>query len=203
MHALARVQVRAWLHAYSGFPRPRGDRRAPVEAREPQWRTASTDPENPATTVVWDQDGTVAGFADHGPARDEDLDECTGELYALYVDPPAQGAGVGRALLADAIDAAGRGRLRARGAVDLRGQRPGARVLRALRVAADAAAPPHPDHWAAPSVGYVRDAAVSVLVAVTDHAPSASASAWAGARARSTREARSSRAWCAPGRPGA
>jgi ribosomal protein S18 acetylase RimI-like enzyme len=101
--ALARVQVRAWLHAYSGFLDPDYLAARPVEVREPQWRAALTDPANPATTVVWDQDGTVAGFATTGPGRDEDIDHRTGELYALYVDPPAQGAGVGRALLADAV----------------------------------------------------------------------------------------------------
>ena len=103
MPALARVQVRAWLHAYSGFMDPDEIAARPVEVREPQWRTALTDPASPATTVVWDQDGTVAGFATTGPARDEDLDERTGELYAMYVDPPAQGAGVGRALHAEAV----------------------------------------------------------------------------------------------------
>ncbi len=101
--ALARVQVRAWLHAYSGFLDPDYLAGRPVEVREPQWRAALTDPANRAMTVVWDQDGVVAGFATTGPARDEDLDDRWGELYALYVDPPAQGAGVGRALLADAV----------------------------------------------------------------------------------------------------
>ena len=155
--ALARVQVRAWLHAYSGFMDPEEVAARPVEVREPQWRAALTDPENPATTVVWDQDGTVAGFATTGPARDEDLDGRTGELYAIYVDPPAQGAGVGRALHTDAV-----ARLAAAGfsravlwtfaandqAVAFYGR---------LGWRRDPTAPPHPDHWAAPSVRYARD----------------------------------------------
>ena len=155
--ALARVQVRAWLHAYSGFLDPEEIAARPVEVREPQWRTALTKAGSSATTVVWDQDGTVAGFATTGPARDDDLDERTGELYALYVDPPAQGAGVGRALHADAIArlaAAGfeRATLWTFSANDQAiafYERSGWR--------ADATAPPHPDHWAAPSVRYVRD----------------------------------------------
>jgi GNAT superfamily N-acetyltransferase len=155
--ALARVQVRAWLHAYSGFMDPDEIAARPAEVREPQWRTALTDPSHPATTVVWDQDGTVAGFATTGPARDEDLDAGTGELYAIYVDPPAQGAGVGRALHADALArlaAAGFGRAtlwtfaandQAIAFYERLGWRP------------DSAPPPHPDHWAAPSVRYLRD----------------------------------------------
>ena len=123
--ALARVQVRAWLHAYSGFMEPDEIAARPVEAREPQWRTALTDPANPGTTVVWDQDGAVAGFATTGPARDEDLAPGTGELYAMYVDPPARRGG-----------AAGGQRLRPSDAVDVRRQRPRDRVLRAPRLAA-------------------------------------------------------------------
>ena len=97
--ALARVQVRAWLHAYSAFIDPEEIAARPVEVREPQWRSALTDPANPVVTVVWDQDGAVAGFATTGPARDEDLDGGWGELYALYVDPGAWGSGAGRALI--------------------------------------------------------------------------------------------------------
>jgi GNAT superfamily N-acetyltransferase len=48
-----------------------------------------------AEVYVFDQDGRVAGFAA--------LDGT--ELRAIYVDPPAQGAGVGSALLAAAVEA--------------------------------------------------------------------------------------------------
>lgn len=48
-----------------------------------------------AETWVAEHDGRVAGFVAVGPARDPDADAATGELYAIYVDPPAQGAGLG------------------------------------------------------------------------------------------------------------
>jgi len=155
--ALARVQVRAWLHAYSGFMEPDEIAARPVEAREPQWRTALTDPANPATTVVWDQDGAVAGFATTGPARDEDLAPGTGELYAMYVDPPAQGAGVGRALHADAV-----ARLAANGFAratlwTFAANDHAIAFYERLGWRPDPAAPQHPDHWAAPSVRFLRD----------------------------------------------
>ena len=155
--ALARVQVRAWLHAYSGFMEPEEIAARPVEVREPQWRTALTDPSDPATTVVWDQDGAVAGFATTGPARDEDLDAGTGELYAIYVDPHAQGAGVGRALHAEALArlaAAGfeRAMLWTFAANDQ-----AIAFYERLGWRPDSAPPPHPDHWAAPSARYLRD----------------------------------------------
>jgi GNAT superfamily N-acetyltransferase len=150
--ALARVQVRAWLHAYSGFLDPEEIAARPVEVREPQWRAALDDPSNPAVTVVWDQDGVVAGFATTGPARDEDLDGAWGELYALYVDPPAQGAGLGARLLADAherLAAAGRthASLWTFAASDQ-----AIAFYERFGWRRDGDAPPHPEHWAAPSV---------------------------------------------------
>lgn len=48
-------------------------------------------------------DGTVVGFTYVGPTRSRDA----GELYAIHVDPPAQGDGVGRALMAEALHTMG------------------------------------------------------------------------------------------------
>ena len=150
--ALARVQVRAWLHAYSGFLDPEQIAARPLEVREPQWRAALTDPASPAVTVVFDQDGAVAGFATTGPSRDEDAVDGWGELYALYVDPPAQGAGVGRALLAEAV-----GRLAADGCTratlwTFAANDQALAFYERFGWRHDDAAPRHPEHWAAPSV---------------------------------------------------
>lgn len=69
-----------------------------------RWRQIIAEPEaSRRTTLVFALDGRVAGFGSHGPARDEDA-AGAGELMALYVDPPAQGAGVGRTLL-EAVEA--------------------------------------------------------------------------------------------------
>jgi GNAT superfamily N-acetyltransferase len=51
---------------------------------------------------VADVGGRVAGFASYGDARGEHAGPGLGELHAIYVDPPAQGAGAGSALLAAA-----------------------------------------------------------------------------------------------------
>ena len=72
--AIDRVRVRAWEHAF-------GD----LVPSEPEPAAAAAE-----RTWVWDQDGFVAGFAS----------ERDGRLRALYVEPAAQGAGVGSALLA-------------------------------------------------------------------------------------------------------
>ncbi len=39
------------------------------------------------------------GWAASGPTRDEDERERVGEIYAVYVDPPRWGAGIGRVLV--------------------------------------------------------------------------------------------------------
>lgn len=100
--ALARIQRRGWLHAYAGFVDPEVMTAHPIEASEDRWGEMLA---NPATaTWVWDQGGPVAGFATVGPSRDDDAAGDTGELYAIYVDPHAQGAGLGTVLLARAVE---------------------------------------------------------------------------------------------------
>jgi GNAT superfamily N-acetyltransferase len=96
--AVAAVNISTWRHAY-------GDEvdvetMPSLEERVAQWRERLA--ENPSGTVVFDQDGRIAGYASFGADRDG---ERAGELYAIYVDPPAQGAGVGSALIEHAVQA--------------------------------------------------------------------------------------------------
>lgn len=101
--ALFAIQQRSWIHAYASFiDVERMVAHAPEE-RLARWQARLT--EASTTTWVWDQDGTVVGYVTIGAARDDDADASTGELHAIYVDPPAQGAGVGSRLLAAAVDA--------------------------------------------------------------------------------------------------
>jgi ribosomal protein S18 acetylase RimI-like enzyme len=94
---IADIQARTWRWAYGDFIAP--DDMPVAQEREPVWR------EHIALGVVrvFDQDGAVVGYS---AVQDE-------ELKSLYVDPAAQGAGVGSRLLADAqhrIRAAGHAR---------------------------------------------------------------------------------------------
>ncbi len=84
-----RVHVQAWQRAYWEFIDPAdmiGARR-PQDERVARWRERIASGE--VRTWVHDVDGFIAGFAAAGG----------GELMALYVDPAAQGAGVGGSLL--------------------------------------------------------------------------------------------------------
>jgi GNAT superfamily N-acetyltransferase len=80
--ALAALHVRAWHRAYGDFIDAAD--MPTVEDREEVWRRPF-----PGRAWVWDQGGAVVGVVGIGD---------DGELSVLYVDPPAQGAGVGSAL---------------------------------------------------------------------------------------------------------
>jgi GNAT superfamily N-acetyltransferase len=69
--------------------------------------TIAEPPPGTAVLVSESVGGRVVGLACAGRARDDDVAEGTGELYALYVDPSHWGAGHGREL-----DAAARAHLR-------------------------------------------------------------------------------------------
>ncbi len=110
--AVGRIRVAAWRDAYAGIvpddylagmdPEGEGARAEAAIAMGP----------GPRRLVVAELDGAVAGFAiftnpDH--AESHAKSGRTGELHLIYVDPPAQGRGVGRALLARVFaDVAGR-----------------------------------------------------------------------------------------------
>ena len=88
--AIAAVQARAWRHAFADIVEPD---RMPVASE--QGRRLAEHIEGGGEVQVFDQDGRIAGFAMF----------VGDQLHALYVDPPAQGAGVGTVLLGAAVDA--------------------------------------------------------------------------------------------------
>jgi GNAT superfamily N-acetyltransferase len=88
--AIADVQARAWQRAFADIIDP--DATPVPEETAPRFADVIAAD---GGVLVWDQAGRVVGFA----ALDGN------ELVGLYVDPPAQGAGVGSALLAAAVAA--------------------------------------------------------------------------------------------------
>jgi ribosomal protein S18 acetylase RimI-like enzyme len=98
--AIAGVQVRAWWHAYADIVDHEHLASRTVAARTERWREILAG--SRSETAVAEVDGRVAGFASVGAPMHAKPEPGLGELHAIYVDPPAQGAGVGTALLADA-----------------------------------------------------------------------------------------------------
>jgi GNAT superfamily N-acetyltransferase len=95
---IAEVNVRSWQAAYAGIVPDVILDGMEAEPRRLTWlgRIAEL---GQRTLLVADLDGRVEGYVLSGPARDHDLPDLAGEVYAIYVDPPAQGRGIGRALL--------------------------------------------------------------------------------------------------------
>jgi GNAT superfamily N-acetyltransferase len=69
-----------------------------LATRRSQWAEWLHEPPAGARILVAEAGGALVGVAVAGPARDDDVEPGTGELYALYVDPEAWGAGHGTAL---------------------------------------------------------------------------------------------------------
>ena len=99
--AIAAVHTRTWLVAYDGIvDRALMEERIP--GREDRWRATLTDG---TPTWVAVEDATIVGFCTAAQCRDEDAGPHVGEIWALYVDPAAEGRGAGRALMDTAVEA--------------------------------------------------------------------------------------------------
>lgn len=97
---IAGVQVRAWRHAYADIVDHEHLAGYTIASRTERWREILAC--GRAETAVAEVAARVAGFASVGAPMHAEPQPGLGELLALYVDPPAQGAGLGTALLADA-----------------------------------------------------------------------------------------------------
>ena len=100
---LGRIGVRAWQAAYRGLMPDEFLDGLSAEQRTASWERGLATPAEPgqAQLVVEDDDGEVAGFVVTGPTRSG---EGTGEVRVLNVEPTRWGRGLGRLLLAAAVD---------------------------------------------------------------------------------------------------
>jgi GNAT superfamily N-acetyltransferase len=95
---IAEVNIRSWRAAYAGIVPSAILDGMEAEPRRLTWLGRIADL-GQRTLFVAELDGRVEGYVLSGPARDHDLPELAGEVYAIYVDPDAQGRGIGRVLL--------------------------------------------------------------------------------------------------------
>jgi len=101
------VHIGAWRAAYRGILPAQLLDDLSVGLREDFWQgVLAAGGDQTLTLVAEDEaDGAIAGFCSLVlPSRDDDAGENTAEVNATYVDPGRWGAGVGRALLAEALD---------------------------------------------------------------------------------------------------
>ena len=106
--AVAQAHVRSWQVGYRGLvPADYLDALRP-EDRASRYTFDQMNPDGPFTQVAIDGD-MICGHVTTGGCRDDDLPD-SGEIWAIYVDPPRWGAGIGRRLIT-----AGCARLRSQG----------------------------------------------------------------------------------------
>lgn len=102
--AIARVHVRAWQAGYAGLLPDDVLAALDLDERRAAWEQRLRDTDE-TTVLVAERRGEIIGFVACGPSRDEDTaSDSEGEVYALYVDPDGWRHGVGRALLAAAVE---------------------------------------------------------------------------------------------------
>lgn len=95
--AIARIQVESWRAAYAHLLPPDFLAAMSIDRRAERWAEILASGAS-RTLVVVDDTGSVAGFASvsTGP------DQTTGELQAIYLDPPRWDQGMGAALIREA-----------------------------------------------------------------------------------------------------
>lgn len=100
------VHVRSWQAAYRGLvPQDYLDHLDPA-ARATRWHRhlQQTDWAR-AGVLVAEIGDELEGFASYGPSRDEDGERaCVGEISTIYVLAGAWGRGLGRRLMAEAVE---------------------------------------------------------------------------------------------------
>jgi GNAT superfamily N-acetyltransferase len=100
--AMAELNVAAWRAFFPGLvPQALIDGQQ-AEPRARYWEE-SLPSVPPVRTWVAERGSRVIGLTHVGPSRDPDVLEAA-EVYAMYVEPGAVGTGVGRVLMAAALD---------------------------------------------------------------------------------------------------
>lgn len=99
--SVARLQLDCWDDAYTGLvPQDVLDEsRRKVDERTETWRALLA---GDARVLVAEADDGLAGFANVGPPRDDDV-AVDLELYAIYVRAAWWGTGLGHALFEEAV----------------------------------------------------------------------------------------------------
>ena len=101
--ALAALHLRGWQVSYRGILPDALLDGLRLEPRVAFWEQQLLRPRAGHRTWGAVRDGVLLGFADAGPADPADLSGA-GEITAIYVDPDHLGTGLGRELMAAAVD---------------------------------------------------------------------------------------------------
>ena len=98
---IARVQIDGWRATYVGIMPDEVLAKLNLESSAERWKGNIEGARSTTFVAVWD--GEIVGFCSVGAARDDDVTEDTGELWAIYVHPNHWRRGVGRQLFDKAV----------------------------------------------------------------------------------------------------
>lgn len=104
--AVAQVHVRSWQAGYRGLLAAGYLGALRPEDRTSRYAFDQMNPDGPFTLMAVDED-RICGLVTTGRCRDDDL-QGGGEIWAIYVDPPGWGSGIGRRLIAAGCEQLGR-----------------------------------------------------------------------------------------------
>lgn len=105
--AIARVHVLAWQVAYRGVIAQETLDGLEIGEKAASWERQLCSPPQGSRITVCEDRGRVVAWSTHGPRRVPEVDpliEPEGELYGLYAEPCAWGAGAGPALMQDFLE---------------------------------------------------------------------------------------------------
>jgi GNAT superfamily N-acetyltransferase len=102
-HAIASIQVNTWRRTYAGIIPVGYLARLSRREKAREWRATLSNPGAGVFVLIAEERGRPVGFLAGGPERGRGARE-RGEIYAIYVRPPQQFRGVGRALFLAAVD---------------------------------------------------------------------------------------------------
>jgi len=103
--AIAKIHIETWQHAYRGqVPDAFLDNLpSSIGARTKKWKETIAKTERGLRLLVAEDHGKITGFCIVNRCRDDDMDENTGELGAIYIDPASMKQGAGSALMEQSL----------------------------------------------------------------------------------------------------
>lgn len=103
--AIVALQARSWQATYRGMVDDEFLDAIPLQKWVESWRTHFFGGSGPARCVVAEEDGRIIGFAGAGRAEQgNSVGESVGEVHTIYMDAAFHGRGIGRRLMAAALE---------------------------------------------------------------------------------------------------
>lgn len=103
--AIVALQARSWRSAYRGMVEDEFLDAIPMDKWIESWRVHFFGGRGQARCFVAEEGGRIVGFAGAGRAEPaDDVDDSVGELHTVYIDEAYYGQGIGRRLVAAALE---------------------------------------------------------------------------------------------------